>query len=119
MSSDIVKRLRAGDTLDIGEAADRIEALEGEVAAMKTQQAADDEHAQKTIEVLSAFVTRAEEAEARAERLRVALHHLVNAVTYNEPPTMKFGTEAGLCYEARVPDQFVIDARKALEDDKQ
>lgn len=31
MSSDIVKRLRAGNTLDIGEAADRIEALEGEV----------------------------------------------------------------------------------------
>jgi hypothetical protein len=35
MSSDIVKRLRAGDTLDIGEAADRIQALEGEVAALK------------------------------------------------------------------------------------
>jgi hypothetical protein len=29
--SDLVKRLRAGDTLDIGEAADRIEVLESEV----------------------------------------------------------------------------------------
>ncbi|NBW20451.1 MAG: hypothetical protein EBR82_72030 [Caulobacteraceae bacterium] len=36
MTSDIVKRLRAGDTLDIGEAADRIEALEREVERLTT-----------------------------------------------------------------------------------
>jgi len=35
MTSDIVQRLRDGNTLDIGEAADRIEVLEAEVERLR------------------------------------------------------------------------------------
>jgi hypothetical protein len=70
MSSDLVKRLRAGDTLDIGEAADRIEALEHEVADAELRGERAYEYGKKRQAELIAAL---DAAEARAERLRVAL----------------------------------------------
>ena len=54
------------------EAADAIEALAGEVETLKTQQAADDAHAQRMTVALKAFLNRAEAAEAERDRLQLA-----------------------------------------------
>ncbi|WP_322884154.1 hypothetical protein U8C35_06385 [Sinorhizobium medicae] len=43
--------------------------------------------------------------------VRDELNHLINAVTYADPPKMFNGV---LCHEARVPIEFVENARKAL-----
>lgn len=73
MSSDLVRRLMTygdgspGGILLMREAAARIEALEGEVAALKANP--DKAAGRYAVEQ----IRRAEAAEARAERLRVAL----------------------------------------------
>jgi hypothetical protein len=102
MSSDLVKRLRDGNTLDIGEAADLIEALEGEVAKLKEQV----RFASETDPAM-----RAEAAEARAERLRVALEFYKDEWD-RSIEGCAYATEDLLNDKGEV-------ARKALEDDKQ
>jgi len=69
MSSDIVKRLREKINTTCNEAADRIEALEGEVERLS--KAHDERLKQNTIERAATHKQyhRAEAAEARAERL--------------------------------------------------
>jgi hypothetical protein len=62
--------------------------------------------------------SKSDEANARliaaAPDLLEALKALLTAATYAAPPTTKFGEGAGLCYEARIPDQFAIDAQAAI-----
>lgn len=75
--SDLAKRLRDENTWlepeHILAAADRIDVLEAEVTRLKSQQEADDAHAERTASALWAFLQRAEAAEARAEKMREAL----------------------------------------------
>jgi len=102
MSSDLVKRLREKINTTCNEAADRIEALEGEVARLRTESA----------EYLQFWKNNAEacaEAEARAERLRVALVRLATVTTLDPEYKTSDLTLAGFLKEI---------ARKALEDDK-
>ena len=101
MSSDLVQKLRDGNTLDIGEAADRIEALEGEVASL-TRDYAD-------------LAARTQDAEVRAERLRVALEPFARMGTERQPCDPAEGTMR--MRVVTVPE--IEAARKALEDDKQ
>ena len=93
MSSDLVKRLRDGNTLDIGEAADLIEALEGELFESRKV-------CVETIDAARKWRAKAEAAEARAERLRAVL--------------LTLSTDTNISQEERK-----FHARKALEDDKQ
>ena len=99
MSSDLVKRLRAaGLSYGMGklplEAADAIEALEGERDKLKWS--------------MEKYEDRAEAAEARAERLRVALVQFNNHFGPLADNAM-LHPEARKCFHL---------ARKALEDDK-
>jgi hypothetical protein len=107
MSSNIVKRLRAGDTLDIGEAADRIEALEGEIADAELRGERAYEYGKKRQAELIAAL---DAAEARAERLRVALQDVVDAYDFVIVDEYDRGWSS-------VSDA-VSGARKTLEDDK-
>ena len=93
MSSDLVQKLRDGNTLDIGEAADRIEALEGEVRRVNDLLVDAHQHANK-------WMKERDKESARAERLRVALGEIAEL----EPDSTAWSVE---------------HARKALEDDKQ
>jgi hypothetical protein len=124
MSSDIVKRLREKINTTCNEAADRIEALEGEISAIvrlaDERQTKADARAErlegelrrykelfdgsvKNYDPLQrAYIDRAVAAEARAERLRVALTN-IQLMTYCDAS----GERCVSCI-----------ARKALEDDK-
>jgi predicted ribosome quality control (RQC) complex YloA/Tae2 family protein len=91
MSSDIVKRLREKINTTCNEAADRIEALEGERDKLKWS--------------MEWYEERAEKAEARAERLRVALDGIAaNADAASDLPLFRV--------------QCRDFARKALSEDK-
>ena len=123
MSSDIVMQLRAWQELvasgyevpaagrTMREAADRIEALEGEVAALKANP--DKAAGRYAVEQ----IRRAEAAEARAERLRVALeklkaHPSIGAIVFTEQHVAS-GQPSVVATSAL----YVIN--KAIEDDKQ
>ncbi len=95
MSSDLVERLRknSSEFSLMWNAADRIEALEGECARLLGLQAED----QQSITDLKVYIRQ---ADARAERLRVALEKIAE----HEPDATSWS---------------VGWARKALEDDKQ
>lgn len=92
MSSDLVKRLRgwkAGASDDsrrmvweMYAAADRIEALEGEVAAAKSSAAKFNDGWGESIEISRKNYAAWKEAEERAERLRVALRAIEQADYY-------------------------------------
>jgi hypothetical protein len=114
MSSDLVKRLREAEVGEafqtedgspelqrtaLGqEAAERIEALEGEVERLASALEGADQDVQE----------RLLKAIARAERLRVALGKIAS------------GRHSGLLLLSYPPqDPAVVLARKALEDDKQ
>jgi hypothetical protein len=104
MSSDIVKQLRArvsmterltghkGDGLTLEKAADRIEALEGEVARLN--KAHNERLKQNTLERAATHKQfhRAEAAEARAERLRAVLQ-TIHDIT-NDPPVFERARKA-------------------------
>jgi hypothetical protein len=75
--------------------------LHGTISALKTDIAA--------IQIDSIKVGRMRELES-------ALRGLMIAVTYAAPATLKFGEAAGPCYEARVPDEFILRAMAALGD---
>lgn len=105
--SDLAKRLRDENTWlepeHILAAADRIDALEAEVTRLKSQQEADDAHAERTASALWAFLQRAEAAEARAAKMREALEPLIGLAT-------------DLCGKHAHKSQVLAIARKALED---
>lgn len=137
MSSDLVRRLRepyyartVGVETTCNEAADRIEALEGEVQKSKADYQAmkawaEELHAKNSaleveIAALKAAVQypcspicagylRAEAADARAERLRVALQGLHDDVDDYQRVNNLSGHN----------NHWMVIARKALEDDKQ
>ena len=103
MSSDLVQKLRDGNTLDIGEAADRIEALEGEVARLKADLESADADANRFQSIAIEADNEKMLADARAERLRVALEGMVHYSQHAEH------------WQDDNP-QFVEAAVKALED---
>lgn len=123
MSSDIVKRLRAGNTLDIGEAADLIETLEGELFESRKVCGETFDAARKwraKAEALEGELSEANNAHAktlvefgnlklRAERLRVALQGLYDDVDDYQRINNLSGYN----------NHWMVIARKALEDDKQ
>lgn len=89
----------------------RIEALEGEVADKKAFIL--EQHEQHTQNV-NALLGSKYRAEARAERLRVALAEIVSHEVSREQFIMQ-----GPAYAARVVSTVISIARKALEGDKQ
>jgi hypothetical protein len=116
MSSDIKERLRVADVgeafigqhgvecvqTELGlEAADRIEALECEVAAAELRGERAYEYGKKRQAELIAAL---DAAEARAERLRVALSDALSWIS-------------GCVVSGQYP-RWVAAARKALKDDK-
>jgi len=96
-SKDLLTDLRRVGFL---KAADTIEALEGENAVLKHDIA-------RHMEIANA-------AEARAERLRVFVAHVAKQQTVEE-----MGDEATFADFEGGWTSIVLDARKALEDDKQ
>ena len=81
------------------DAAALIEKLEADVFALKADIAA--------FQIDSVKVGKMRELES-------ALRGLMTAVTYAAPTTLKFGEAAGPCYEARVPEEFILRAEVAL-----
>lgn len=88
---------------------------EGEIARLKLNSRA-------YADLLSSATSRYEDADRQLEAaeqqvkaLEEALRALLTAVTYTAPPK-EYGTpdDPNPCYEARVPVQFVIEARAAL-----
>jgi hypothetical protein len=149
MSSDIVKQLRArvsmterltghkGDGLTLEKAADRIEALEGEVERLN--KAHDERLKQNTLERAATHKQfhRAEAAEARAERLRERHKEFMTLQNALERVAGERAAADARAERLRVAleniDATALDfgyyedgartmhqhARKALEDDKQ
>jgi hypothetical protein len=69
--------------------------------------------------ILAAFqflLSERAELLAAVERLRVALERIVTAVCYADPPQnfARAGDEPNLCHVARVPVDFIAEARAAL-----
>ena len=119
--SDLVKRMRATESEFMAAVADRIEALEGEVNELKNwkqdfepelaKAEADAEKWRADWRTQNKLLTA---ADARAERLRVFVAHVAKQPTVEE-----------MEHEAAEADfeggwtSIVLDARKALEDEKQ
>ena len=122
MSSDLVQKLRDGNTLDIGEAADRIEALEGEVRRVNDLLVDAHQHANK-------WMKERDKESARAERLREALEKIeqddydrTGRHSYdiiNGRPTKNDTCDHGRPYWDDCGICRSLFARKALKDDKQ
>lgn len=106
MSSDIVKQLRLVPSLIRTEAADTIEALEGEVERLEGEVAALTEARDAAVRTIQAYMDEATKREARAERLRVALEEFRNFARDCLPHTPALAARIDL-------------ASTALEDDKQ
>lgn len=81
LKGDVLQMMRAQTNRAEAAEAER-DRLAGEVERLKSQQKADDEHAQKVTEVLSAFITRTEEAESERDRLKAALQDCVDAYDF-------------------------------------
>ncbi len=136
MSSDLVMKLREygvqhassqngwGDPYDPKDgifwaAADTIEALEGEVARLN--KAHNERLKQNTLERAATHKQfhRAEAAEARAERLRVALEFYADENNWRDQPFLRMdhlGRECEDLGPAEVWNDNGDRARKALED---
>jgi len=115
MSSDLVKRLRlwgehglTSAPSDLVDAADRIEALEGEVTKAREIAAELNSGWKESIEISWKNYAAWKEADARAERLLAVLEEIAS------------GRYSGLILPSYPPqDPAVVRARKAIEDDKQ
>jgi DNA repair exonuclease SbcCD ATPase subunit len=115
MSSDLVKRLRGpydSETQLVKRclvAAAAIEALEGEVAALRADNSVWDKERYETLQM---WIRKTEAAEARVERLREALEKLLDGDDHMTACEKTMGpTHLCTCGAKYI--------RKALEDDKQ